>query len=120
MFDYSGLLSTANKLIADFGKPAVIKRPGVDDVSNYPAVVKGATTDHACTVVQTKFKYSELASGLVETGDVKFIVAVEGLTIEPNTKDRLEIDGQNYNIKMVDPLKPGQTIMLYQVYAYGA
>jgi hypothetical protein len=52
---------------------------------------------------------------LIQYGDKKVLVSVEGLTIEPKLSDKVSIGGSSHNIVAIKPLNPGGTIVMYEI-----
>jgi len=69
-------------------------------------VAGGASTvtnvDHTIKIVEDVLTDSELGSGIAETGDRKFLVPSLGLIVTPAPKDSVVINGQVWNVYMVE------------------
>lgn len=142
-FDYTGLRDgTVEPLIAEFGKSGsilVTTPPGeflldrdgnqILDRDGNPITVRdvvaaapygsqlGFDVAHAVTLVQTRFKKSDNNGTLVEMGDVLFLVSTEGVTIDPSMANRMTVGGVTYQVIRIDPLQPGDVVMLWKVHA---
>ena len=75
-----------------------------------------STATQTVKAVQTSFNHTEITSGLVSAGDVKYLVAS---TIEPTTAMKISDNSKEYSIKSVEALKPGADVILYKVHAGG-
>ncbi|VDS08876.1 hypothetical protein PARHAE_02061 [Paracoccus haematequi] len=135
-FDYSRLQSTADRLITRFGAPATLYRlpaltgapsdgdgpqnpwevepiGGDDDPTTIPdpvpmqipviAVDKGATT-----------RYSRDDSGALLPRTVR-VVLIAAKGVAPQMGDRIELADGMHEIARVNPVKPGDTALLFEV-----
>jgi hypothetical protein len=111
-FNYARAALTATRLIKNFGKAGTLERitktgPAYNPVS--------ATVPHACQLAVVEYSNSERDGTLIMVGDKKAFVAVEGVTIEPTTADRLVIDGESHAIINVMSLKPGPVTVCWEM-----
>lgn len=113
-FDYVAARDKADTLLEKFGKAGIIRRetPGAGPAHNPgdPTV-----TDHACTLVVTKFRSDEIDGTRVLATDHKVIVAAGGLAIEPHpTTDKVVTGGLVLAIvPPTVPIKPADTVVLW-------
>ena len=112
---YSGLQSTATRLLAQFGKPLTLRiqtgsayDPGTQ--TNVPTY-----TDHAVSGVIGNYQGRVTESGtLVQTDDKKILVSV-GTAPEPTAGAQI-IDGATvYVVQTVKALNPAGTQLLYEL-----
>lgn len=112
---YSGLQSTATRLLAQFGKPLTLRiqagaayDPGTQ--TNVPTYA-----DHAVSGVIGNYKGRVTESGtLVQTDDKKILVSV-GAAPEPTAGAQI-IDGATvYVVQTVKALNPAGTPLLYEL-----
>lgn len=119
-FSYTGLNATAVNLIAKYGLAATIIRPGTADTSVYPPTT-GTPTSHACTVVIDSYSAMDMAANAgIQAGDVKLLVAVEGLDITPTPADSIKVPSSSakpYSIISVTPIQPGGVPIMYTIQA---
>lgn len=116
-FDYTGIRDTVvQPLTSDFGKTGTLKVPGAPTGPAYNPT-PGDDVDHAVTLVQTKLRQSDIDGTVVQATDSVFLVSPEGLSIEPAMKQRLVVDGAEYQVVKVEPLKPGSVTMMWRVFA---
>lgn len=117
-FDYAGARDTvAQPLIDEFGKPGTVM---VNDPSTSVGPGEsqlGNETPHAVRLVQAQFKKADNSGTLVETGDVLYLVSTQGVAIDPALANRMVVDGTTYEVIRVDPLQPGDTVMLWKIHA---
>ena len=121
--DYGRPVEAANKLIFKFGSDAVILRqestveagyesnhPWDDENPSYVNVVS-----YPCLAVRSSFGMKDLANAAILSTDVKLLIAREGLSIEPQTSDRIVLNGnedETFEVISVNPVKPGPTTVL--------
>lgn len=74
-----------------------------------------STTTATVKAVQVGFTSAELASGLVSSDDVKYLIDAD---VAPTVDMRI-VDGVTYSIKSIMPVKPGSAVILYKVVARG-
>lgn len=113
MMDYSSFVDTANQLIKDAGKAALIRRP-IEGTGEEWDPGSQDTTPHAVTIVETQITLGDIDGSLVQANDSMIIVSVEGLTIEPTDDDLIEFDGHIREIVWIKPVRPGPTTILYK------
>lgn len=58
-----------------------------------------------------------IAAGLMDVGDQRVLVSVDGLTITPETTDKLRIGTTTLGIVRVVPHAPGGTLYFWEVQA---
>lgn len=112
---YSGLQSTANRLLAQFGKPLTLR---IQTGSTYDAATQTNVptyADHAVSGVIGNYKGRVTESGtLVQTDDKKIIVSV-GTAPEPTAAAQI-VDGATvYVVQTVKSLNPAGTPLLYEL-----
>ena len=112
---YSGLQSTATRLLAQFGKPLTLRiQTGStydpDTQTNVPTY-----TEHAVSGVIGNYQGRVTESGtLVQTDDKKILVSV-GTAPEPTAGAQI-IDGATvYVVQTVKALNPAGTPLLYEL-----
>lgn len=120
-FDYAGLRDRAvQPLIKRFGKVTTAKllSPGAP-TSGQPAwdPEPGADIEQPVQVVKTNVTIKDTEGTLVEMTDEAYLVSPEGVTVDPELADRIEVDGSVLQIIMIKPLKPGPVTMLWKVFA---
>ena len=107
-------------VIADLGIAATIIRAGTLDDTVYPPVT-GAPTTHACTVIEDTFSAQDLgANAGIQAGDVKLLVAVEGLDITPTPADSIKVPSSStsaYSIVSVTPAQPSGVTLMWTIQA---
>ena len=114
-----GLTETASRLIAKHGQAAELLRPGEGTTDGFGGYTPGPDTDYPCTAVVATFTVDAefIAAGLMDVGDLRVLVSVDGLAIEPETTDRISVDGKVLKIVRVVPHAPGGTLFFWEVQA---
>jgi hypothetical protein len=110
-----GMTDTASRLIAKFGQQATIEREGNPPVN--PWDPPGTTVSHPCTVAVVRYQFDYMDGTLIERDDRRVFLSVERLTIEPETSDRLVIDGVTYSLVSIHPLAPDGVVRFYELQA---
>jgi len=119
MEDWTAIAADAAQGIAEVGYSAIlIKNGGRSGPSHNPIIAAG--TSHACTVLEKKISQYERANTNISASERKFLVSTEGLTVAPETQDKLQIDGKDLSIVQVQPLQPGGVVVLWEVMARGS
>ncbi len=73
-------------------------------------------TDHATHGLFTAYERRIVDGTLIRADDQKVLIPAQGLAIAPTTKDRLEDDGSEWRILSVKPLRPGDSVILYELH----
>jgi len=95
---------------------AIISRRGALDESTTPPT-RGPDQTFTFTAMISQFTTKELASGNVQSGDTKFILA-EGPT-DPRNDDSIIVGDTEYEIEAVDRVAPGGVTLMWKVHARG-
>lgn len=110
-FNYSGLQSTATRLISKFGRDFTLRTLQKSGPSYNPVIVNSDVTVKG---VFTKFKAGEIDGTLIQSSDKMVII---DSSVIPDVEQRI-VDGSNeYSIVDVDEIKPGEIGMIYKVQA---
>lgn len=112
-FDYAPLLDTANLLIGEFGKTAILTTETTTGDPWNPATMPET---HDCTIVEVTYgQLSRIAQSLVQTGDRTGLIAVGPYA--PKLSDTITIDGETFVFVHIKPLQPGDTLLLWEFVA---
>lgn len=113
-FDYARAKLTADRLIARFGRTAILRKltPGAG-----PAYNPGAptVTDHAVTLARIGYTNKERDGTIIRAGDDRFYIAVNALSVEPLPSDRIVIGSEVWNVIAVQPLVPASTVVMWDL-----
>lgn len=112
-FDYAGLRdNTANKLIQRFGRLHTFTR--VTYGAYNPATGTSAETSTTFTAYAVKDEFSafERNDGSIRIDDVKMIAEASGSF---EVDDCVTIESQEYTLVRVNPIKPGDTVVAYEL-----
>lgn len=114
-----GMTETATRLIANYGQDAELLRAGEGTYDEYGGYVPGEDMAHPCKALVATFTVNEefISAGLMDVGDLRVLVSVEQLTIEPETTDKLKIGATTLGIVRVVPHAPGGTLFFWEVQA---
>ncbi|MAC81773.1 MAG: hypothetical protein CML66_27370 [Rhodobacteraceae bacterium] len=114
-----GMTQTASRLIAKYGQSATLLRPGEGTTDGLGGYTPGPDTGYPCTAFVATFTTNEefIAAGLMDVGDQRVLVSVDGLTIEPKTTDKIRIGAITLGIVRVVPHAPGGILFFWEVQA---
>jgi len=98
-----GMTETASRIIARFGQAGAFER--TSEQLN-PWDPPGTTTTHPATVAVVTYDQDHRDGTLIRADDLRVLVSVAGLDIEPAVSDKLIVGGETYNIVHVAPLGP--------------
>lgn len=110
---YTRLEATAQRLIAKYGKPAVVVRETRTGPAHDPSVVQ---TPYACMVADIGYSITDRDASLVQVGDKVGLMSTSA-EIAPSKEDKLQIDGGTYAFVDLKPLNPGGLTLLYEYHA---
>ena len=123
---YSRMQATADRLIKQYGKP----QPGVltrQQISKHDKVLNAVIEDQPLTtpitiVVLPASKGTveafdnRIKNGTIGLSRIRFVVASAfGVTFEPEPKDTLTFEGENWEVLGCTPVKPGDTAIVYKM-----
>lgn len=112
-FDYAKMRTTAERLIARFGRSAELRRAKAHGPAYDPTI--GPDDYCPVTVVLGEYAVKEIDGTLIKAEDRKVTMSTEGVTITPETSDRLLIGSTLYDIVTIKPLEPGGTVLLWKM-----
>ena len=112
-----GLTDIASRLIAKHGQAATLLRPGEIIYDEYGGHSYGPDTAYPVTLLSATYaiELQVFAGGLFAVGDQRVLVSVEGLTLTPNTLDKLQIDGVTFRTIGVSPLAPAGEVIFWEM-----
>lgn len=110
---YGNLKATAERLIAQYGKAAVLLRTTLSGPAHDPVET---TVEHACTLVETGYSLTNRSDTLILAGDKVGIISTD-LAVVPDKADKLRIGGDDYSLVDLQPLDPGGTVLLFEFVA---
>lgn len=113
-FDYAKARSTAERLIARFGQPGIVRRFTNAGTTYDPEMTP---TDYPCTLVDLDIDERSIDGALIKRGDRTVYLSTAGLSIRPELADKVEIVGVEHAILNVMPLAPGGTNIMFQLQA---
>lgn len=111
-YDYGPINATARRLIAKFGRAAILRVPGQISGPSYDPI-PGADIDHPVAIVDDGTTRD--ADGATITTRRRLLLSTEGLNVVPTVNDFIVMDGQAHSIARVQPTAPGDAVVMYEV-----
>ncbi|MBO0141502.1 hypothetical protein JZX87_10040 [Agrobacterium sp. Ap1] len=111
-FDYAEMQAVADELITEFGQQGTVTRITSSGPSYDPTQT---TTEYPCRLVIMEIDISKVDGTLIEATDKMGYVSVVGLPIALTTADKITIDGKPHAMKIVKPLSPAGTTVVYEI-----
>ncbi len=114
-----GMMETASRLIAKYGQPVTLLRPGERVPDGYGGFDIGPDIEAPAiaAVIAYAMELQAAYGGLVEIGDNRVLMSTEGLTVEPRTTDKLRIGGTVFRIIRVMPIAPDGLVRFWELQA---
>lgn len=109
-----GMIETASRIIARYGQAGTFERPGPSGGDPWNPT-PGEPTYHDATVGVLTYDNEHQDGTLIQMNDLRVLVSVEGLNIEPNVSDRLHIGPVAYTIVKVSLLGPDGVPCFYDL-----
>ena len=110
-YDYSGLQSTATRLIARFGRAATLVKLTTASGSAYDPG-DPAEVEHAVTICEIGYKQSERDGTLVEQNDRRIMM---DSAVAPTSQDRIVDGADEFVVVSVEATQPGPVAVMYTV-----
>jgi len=127
MTELDGVLpQTAFELIEEFGKSVTLTRvfEGAYDTATSQVLAPVPVPYTIKVTPPEPFKGNEIISGLINAGDLKFLLSPLALEVEgapadyePGTLDKLDVDGVRHSVANVRKIYSGELVALYEVAA---
>ncbi len=117
-FDYSGVIQSADALIAKFGQTMTLRRTAS---SFDPNTLTSSSTTNSYEVVGvdlalTRTADTSMASGtLVEENRRKVLLAAKDLPINPKSGDDLVIGSETWSVVGATPTRPAGKAIVHQL-----
>ena len=109
---YVRLRSTADRLIAAYGQPAALVKPGGYTAGSNPVPLPPPPEEAVTAVDMSKL---ERDTGGTLTGRVQRRLLVSTTGGRPEKDDEIRIGGRSHQVVTVAPLEPGGLTLLYEV-----
>lgn len=117
-FNYGKAALTALRLIKRFGQSVIIRRTTTTGGNEWdPTSGTTQDVDYAAQAVVTDYKEGLIDGEAVKYGDKRIILAAKGLSITPETTDKLIVGDVNFTIVRVTTVSPAGTIVVYELQA---
>lgn len=107
--NYAGLAATAERLVRENGKDALLISETNTGTDYQPTITQTSAT---IKLVQSQFSKNDNNDFVLEANDMKFLVS-SAFTL--TTKQRIETNGLQYSIVAIKEIKPADTSILYIV-----
>lgn len=114
-FDYAKLKGKVSPLIARFGMPVTVSRPGGIDRVNGEQVIIPATSFEIIGL-RDDYQPKEIDGTRIINGDTKFICQAKE---EMRVGDIVNINNIDHRVVNTNPIAPAATVMLYQLQLRG-
>lgn len=113
---YSDMATTAQEMIAEFGRLIILRVNNEGVYDPVTDVTTGASTsDAAVKAVFTDFKEKDIDGTLIVRGDKQVLLAASDLAQAPETNDIL-VDGlDEYRVIEIMSIQPGDQALIYKV-----
>jgi len=111
-FNYTGLKTTATNLIQNFGGTVslVVITPGTYNTAT--GETDNTETETEVSGVKIDFNKNEIDGTIVKANDIKIYLPAD-TTISKT--DKIKLSGNTYNIIDIKEVKPGDTILYYEL-----
>lgn len=112
-----GMKQTASRLIAKYGQAATLLRPGEPTYNLYGDVTYGPDTEYPVKLMSATYavELQFISAGLMDVGDVRLLLSVDGLSITPTTIDRVRIGGEVFRVIRVSRLSPAGEVLFWEL-----
>lgn len=111
---YKRLNSTANRLIKDYGRSFTFTRITQGEYNAASGEMPETTSTYTANAVKDSYNSFERGDSSIQVNDIKLIAESSG---NYNLDDLVLIEDQQYRIIGVDPIKPGATVVAYELQA---
>lgn len=111
--DYSPAQKSAERMIERYGADATLLRPTASGPAYNPT--PGAPVSLPVVAVTSTYGLREIDGTRILATDRRVLLAGRNLAIEPATSDRLKVGATEYAIVDVRVVKPGATVIYYEL-----
>lgn len=108
---YGNLAATALKLLTKYGYEVTFTHVEQGAFDPDTLTTSDVTSTYTATIVKDEYSTLERQSSAIKQGDIKLICTHANF----NVSDTVAIDGIDYRIMDVSPIKPAQTILAYEL-----
>lgn len=107
-----GMKDAASRIIARFGQAGTLRQI----VNSGPEWAPVQTeVDTAITVAVVEYAQEVRDGTLIQSGDLRALVSVEGLSVTPTTADKLIVGGVEHVIARIAPLAPDGVVRFFDM-----
>lgn len=107
-----GMIEKASRIIARFGQAGVLRQTVNGGDPWAPVQIE---TDTPVTVAVVDYAQEVRDGTLIQSGDLRALVSVEGLDVSPTTADSLIVGGVEYVIARIAPLAPDGVVRFFDM-----
>lgn len=111
-FDYARSRAAAERLIARFGTSGAIRRSVNAGPSYDPEVTD---TDYPCRLVVLEYSDTNIDGTLIRGTDKQIYISTADVAITLTKSDKVIVDGEEYGIERLKPLRPGGLVVYWEV-----
>lgn len=108
---YDRLNNTATSLITKYGRPLVFTKVTLGAFDPATGTSPETSTTYTANIVKDQFNTFERSDSSIQVDDLKLIGEVATYAID----DTVSIESQDYRLVRVDPIKPGPTVVAYEL-----
>lgn len=117
-FDYAGLSTTANNIIAEFGGTVTVTSKGTQTYDIDTGAVVSSDTVETTKGVITNYDKKDIDGTMILQGDKLLLLSAIGITtVKPNAK--VTIGTVDYNVIAVNETNPAGIPLLYELQIRG-
>lgn len=108
---YSRLLSTSTNLIERYGVEYTFTKVTAGAFNPATGTVSSTSSTYTAYCVRDSYSAYERQDGSVQIDDIKLIAEVAAFAVD----DTVSIDSSVYRVVRVSPIKPGATVLAYEL-----
>ncbi len=111
-FNYARTRATAERLLARFGQTGALRRMVSNNDPFNPELVP---TDYPCTFAVLDYAKKDVDGTLIKQTDQMVYLSTAGLSVPPETTDRLVVADSPLTVVNVKPLSPAGTVVFWEL-----
>lgn len=113
---YARLNNTATRLIANYGRSFTFTRVTQGAYDPITGTAPETSSTFTANAVKDEFSSFERNDSSIQVDDIKLIAESSG-SIDFKVDDLVEIEGLDYRLLRVNPIKPGASVVAYELQA---
>lgn len=111
--DYTEIAASATEMLAEYGVPVVLTRPGDAEYDPASGEVEASPSEHQGVGVRTDYSLGDIDGTLIQRGDVRILLGAS-LPL-PKSGDHLRFAAETYRVINADVVQPAAIPVLYVV-----